>query len=172
LRNSQRGRRELCTNQTLLTLNCYTIMNLTIGTPAPAFTAKNQRGETISLNTYTGKKLVLYFYPKDDTPGCTAEACSLRDNQEALLAAQIQIIGISADSVASHTKFVNKYQLNFPLISDPEKSIIQQFGVWGPKKFMGRVYDGIHRMTFLFDQSGRLIKVIEKPNTKDHANEV
>lgn len=145
---------------------------LALGSKLPSFTGIDQNGNSIDSQTLLGKNLVIYFYPKDDTPGCTAQACSIRDGQEALLAAQIQVIGISADSVASHTKFVNKYELNFPLISDPEKSIIQQFGVWGPKKFMGRVYDGIHRMTFLFDQSGTLIKVIEKPNTKDHANEV
>jgi peroxiredoxin Q/BCP len=145
---------------------------LTLGSKLPSFIGTDQNGDSIDSAAFIGKNLVVYFYPKDDTPGCTAQACSIRDGQAALLSAQVQVIGISADSVASHTKFVNKYQLNFPLISDPEKTIIQQFGVWGPKKFMGREYDGIHRMTFLFDQTGTLIKVIEKPNTKDHANEV
>ena len=142
------------------------------GSKAPAFKGVDQHGNTVSIADFKGQKLVLYFYPKDDTPGCTAQACSIRDGQEALLAAQVNVIGISADSVAAHLKFVNKYQLNFPLISDPEKTIIEKFGVWGPKKFMGRVYDGIHRMTFIFDHTNTLIKVIEKPNTKDHANEV
>ncbi|MFM7006004.1 MAG: thioredoxin-dependent thiol peroxidase [Flavobacteriales bacterium] len=145
---------------------------LTLGSKLPSFIGTDQNGASIDSATLIGKNLVIYFYPKDDTPGCTAQACSIRDGQEALLSAQVQVIGISADSVASHTKFVNKYQLNFPLISDPEKTIIQLFGVWGLKKFMGREYEGIHRMTFLFDQTGTLIKVIEKPNTKDHANEV
>lgn len=145
---------------------------LTIGSKLPSFTGLDQNGNSISSDSYAGKRLVIYFYPKDDTPGCTAQACSIRDGQEALVAAGVNVIGISADSVASHTKFVNKYELNFPLISDTDKQIIQQFGVWGPKKFMGRVYDGIHRMTFIFDETHTLIKVLDKPNTKDHANEV
>jgi len=145
---------------------------LNIGSKLPSFTGIDQNGNSISSDTYAGKRLVIYFYPKDDTPGCTAQACSIRDGQEALVAAGVHVIGISADSVASHTKFVNKYELNFPLIADADKQIIQQFGVWGPKKFMGRVYDGIHRQTFIFDETHTLIKVIEKPNTKDHANEV
>ncbi len=146
--------------------------SLALGSKLPSFIGTDQNGNSIDSKTLLGKNLVIYFYPKDDTPGCTAQACSIRDGEAALLAAQIQVIGISADSVASHTKFVNKYQLNFPLISDTDKTIIEQFGVWGQKKFMGRVYDGIHRMSFLFDQTGTLIKVIEKPNTKDHANEI
>ena len=145
---------------------------LTLGSKLPAFTGIDQNGAAISSTDFAGKNLVIYFYPKDDTPGCTAQACSIRYGQEALLSAQVQVIGISADSVAAHTKFVNKYQLNFPLVSDTDKTIIQEFGVWGPKKFMGREYEGIHRMTFIFDQTHTLIKVIEKPNTKDHANEV
>lgn len=145
---------------------------LSIGSKLPAFIGTNQNSETIDSASFAGKNLVVYFYPKDDTPGCTAQACSIRDGQEALLAAHVQVIGISADSVAAHTKFVNKYQLNFSLLSDPDKTIIQQFGAWGPKKFMGREYDGIHRLTFIFDQTNTLIKIIEKPNTKDHANEV
>ena len=145
---------------------------LTLGSKLPAFTGIDKNGSAISSTDFAGKNLVIYFYPKDDTPGCTAQACSIRDGQEALLSAQVQVIGISADSVAAHTKFVNKYQLNFPLISDTDKTIIQEFGVWGPKKFMGREYEGINRMTFIFDQTQTLIKVIEKPNTKDHANEV
>ncbi len=145
---------------------------LTIGSKLPSFTGLDQNGNSISSDSYAGKRLVIYFYPKDDTPGCTAQACSIRDGQEALVSAGVNVIGISADSVASHTKFVNKYELNFPLISDTDKQIIQQFGVWGPKKFMGRVYDGIHRMTFIFDETHTLIKVLDKPNTKDHANEV
>lgn len=145
---------------------------LSLGSKLPSFTGLDQNGNTISSDAYAGKRLVIYFYPKDDTPGCTAQACSIRDGQEALVAAGVNVVGISADSVAAHTKFVNKYNLNFPLISDTEKTIIQQFGVWGQKKFMGRIYDGIHRMTFIFDETHTLIKVIEKPNTKDHANEV
>ena len=107
---------------------------LPIGSKLPAFIGTDQNGNPIDSASYAGKNLVIYFYPKDDTPGCTAQACSIRDGQEALLAAQVHVIGISADSVAAHSKFVNKYQLNFPLISDTDKTIIQQFGVWGPKK--------------------------------------
>jgi len=116
-------------------------MNLTIGTPAPAFTAKNQRGETISLNTYTGKKLVLYFYPKDDTPGCTAEACSLRDNYEALLAQGYAILGVSPDTEAKHQKFIDKYNLPFDLLADTDNAVALAYGVWVEKK---HVWQKIH----------------------------
>ncbi|MFM7565881.1 MAG: thioredoxin-dependent thiol peroxidase, partial [Flavobacteriales bacterium] len=114
----------------------------------------------------------VYFYPKDDTPGCTAQACSIRDGEVKLKKSGIQVIGVSADSVASHSKFSNKYSLSFPLISDPNKVVINAFGVWGTKKFMGRVYDGIHRKTFLFNAEGKLFSVIEKPDTKNHAQEI
>ena len=116
--------------------------------------------------------LAVYFYPKDDTPGCTAQACSIRDGEVTLKKSGIQVIGVSADSVASHSKFSNKYSLSFPLISDPDKVVINAFGVWGTKKFMGRVYDGIHRKTFLFNAEGKLFRVIEKPDTKNHAQEI
>ncbi|MEN9699963.1 MAG: hypothetical protein RLZZ301_1161 [Bacteroidota bacterium] len=145
---------------------------LALGSSLPDFSGSDQNAQLISSSDYKGQRLVIYFYPKDDTPGCTAQACSIRDGQEALVAAAVKVIGISADSVAAHAKFSAKYQLNFPLIADTNKEILAQFGVWGPKKFMGRIYDGIHRTTFVFNEKSELIKVIDKPNTKDHANEV
>jgi peroxiredoxin Q/BCP len=132
----------------------------------------DQNGEEINSNDFSGKRLVVYFYPKDNTPGCTAQACSLRDDYSALLENNIAVIGVSADSVSSHKKFIDKFQLPFPLIADTEKTLLNLFGVWGPKKFMGKTYDGIHRTSFLFDETGNLMSIIEKPNTKNHAQEI
>jgi peroxiredoxin Q/BCP len=115
---------------------------------------------------------VIYFYPKDNTPGCTAQACSLRDDYSLLTENNIAILGVSADSASSHKKFIDKFNLPFSLIADTDKVLLNLFGVWGEKKFMGKIYDGIHRTTFLFDESGTLISIIEKPNTKNHASEV
>jgi peroxiredoxin Q/BCP len=115
---------------------------------------------------------VIYFYPKDNTPGCTAQACSLRDDYSLLTENNIAILGVSADSSSSHKKFIDKFNLPFSLIADTDKVLLNLFGVWGEKKFMGKIYDGIHRTTFLFDESGKLISVIDKPNTKNHASEV
>mgnify|MGYP000034032552 CR=1 FL=1 len=145
---------------------------LNIGSTLPSFTGIDQNGNEINAKDFIGKCLVVYFYPKDNTPGCTAQACSIRDDYSNLLANNIAVIGVSADSVASHKKFTDKFQLPFPLIADTEKTILNLFGVWGEKKFMGRTFDGIHRTTFLFDASGTLISVIEKPNTKNHAQEI
>lgn len=146
--------------------------HLKIGDKAPLFSGIDQNNQTISLDTYTGKKVVLYFYPKDDTPGCTAQACNLRDNHDSLIKAGIQVIGVSADSLKSHLKFADKYELPFPLISDEDKKIIQDYGVWGEKKFMGKIYDGIHRTTFIIDESGTIVGILEKPNTKNHTEEI
>lgn len=145
---------------------------LNIGSTLPAFVGVDQNGEEINSNDFSGKRLVVYFYPKDNTPGCTAQACSLRDDYSALLENNIAVIGVSADSVSSHKKFIDKFQLPFPLIADTEKTLLNLFGVWGPKKFMGKTYDGIHRTTFLFDETGNLMSIIEKPNTKNHAQEI
>lgn len=145
---------------------------LNIGSVLPAFVGVDQNGEEISSKDFSGKRLVVYFYPKDNTPGCTAQACSLRDDYSALLENNIAVIGVSADSVSSHKKFIDKFQLPFPLIADTEKTLLNLFGVWGPKKFMGKTYDGIHRTSFLFDETGNLISIIEKPNTKNHAQEI
>jgi peroxiredoxin Q/BCP len=145
---------------------------ITIGDQIPDVKGILTSGEEITLRAFKGQKLAVYFYPKDDTPGCTAQACSIRDGEVNLKKSGIQVIGVSADSVASHSKFSNKYSLSFPLISDPNKVVINAFGVWGTKKFMGRVYDGIHRKTFLFNAEGKLFSVIEKPDTKNHAQEI
>ncbi len=142
------------------------------GEKAPNFSAKDQNGETITLDQFKGKKLVLYFYPKDDTPGCTAEACNLRDNYDALLEKDIQVVGVSADSESKHQKFIDKYSLPFPLIADTEKEVINAFGVWGEKKFMGKVYDGIHRITYVIDEDGTVIKRFDKVRTKEHTEEI
>jgi thioredoxin-dependent peroxiredoxin len=145
---------------------------LNIGSTLPAFVGVDQNGEEINSNDFSGKRLVVYFYPKDNTPGCTAQACSLRDDYSTLLENNIAVIGVSADSVSSHKKFIDKFQLPFPLIADTEKTLLNLFGVWGPKKFMGKTYDGIHRTSFLFDETGNLMSIIEKPNTKNHAQEI
>jgi len=142
------------------------------GDKAPAFSGKDQDGNTISLANFSGKKLILYFYPKDDTPGCTAEACNLRDNYEALLEQGFAVAGVSADTEAKHRKFIDKYELPFPLIADVDKEIIEAFGVWGPKKFMGKTYDGIHRVTFVIDGEGTIEKVFTKVKTKDHTAQI
>lgn len=142
------------------------------GDHAPNFIAKDQYGETHQLSDYKGKKLVIYFYPKDNTPGCTAQACNLRDNIDALTKNNIAVLGISADSEKSHVKFTEKFELNFPLLVDEERTIIESFGVWGPKKFMGKTYDGISRTTFIIDESGNIQEVIEKVDTKNHAQQI
>ncbi len=143
-----------------------------IGNLIPKVNGLDQLGETIHLADHKGKKTVIYFYPKDDTPGCTAQACNIRDNYELLLKKNIRIIGISADSSSSHAKFTKKYDLPFPLIADTDKVIINAFGVWGEKKFMGKTYDGIHRTTFLANELGEIVSIITKPNTKEHSKEI
>ena len=145
---------------------------LEIGNQLPSISGIDQFGKVITLNELNGKKTVIYFYPKDDTPGCTAQACNIRDNYNLLIENNIQIIGVSADSEGSHLKFTQKYDLPFPLIADTSKEIIEAFGVWGEKKFMGKTYDGIHRTTFLANENGEIISVIKKPITKDHSSEI
>ena len=146
--------------------------HLKVGDNAPIFEGVDQDNKHISLNDFNGKKVAIYFYPKDSTPGCTAQAWSLRDQYSELLSHGVQVIGVSADSVASHQKFTEKQNLPFPLIADTERKVIEQFGVWGPKKFMGKNYDGIHRMTFLIDENGKIEQIWEKVNTKEHAKEI
>ena len=142
------------------------------GAIAPNFTAVDQHGDTRSLSEYAGKKLVLYFYPKDDTPGCTAEACDLRDNYQRLQAEGYEILGVSPDKPAKHVKFIEKYDLPFDLLADEDHAVAEAYGVWGEKKFMGRTFDGIHRTTFVIDGEGKLLDVITKVNTKEHAAQV
>jgi len=146
--------------------------NLKPGDKAPDFNGNDQQGKLISLNNFKGEKLVLYFYPKDDTPGCTAEACNLRDNYSTLIKKGYAIIGISADNEKSHQKFVEKFKLPFSLIADTDKQIIKAYGVWGPKKFMGREFDGILRTTFVIDENGVIEKIFSKVDTKNHTSQI
>ncbi|MEN9697524.1 MAG: hypothetical protein RLZ56_945 [Bacteroidota bacterium] len=142
------------------------------GSKAPAFKGVDQNGKKVALADFKGQKLVLYFYPKDDTPGCTAQACNLRDNYKKLMKKGLQVLGVSVDSVASHVKFIEKYELPFSLIADEDKSIVDKYNLWGQKKFMGRTYMGTTRTTFLIDEAGIVKHIIEKPDTKDHAAEI
>lgn len=146
--------------------------HLTKGEKAPDFTAKDQRSNTITLAQFVGKRVILYFYPKDSTPGCTVEACDLRDNHAALQERGFVVIGVSADNEKSHQKFIEKYSLPFPLLADTDRSVIQAYGVWGPKKFMGKEFDGIHRTTFVIGADGVLEAVITKVSTKDHTAQI
>ena len=142
------------------------------GSKAPAFKAPDQNGNMVSLSDFKGKKLILYFYPKDDTQECTSQVCNLKDNYSALIKKGFQVVGISVDSVKSHKKFEEKYELPFPLISDEEKKIVDKYNLWGEKKFMGRTYMGTTRTTFLIDETGVIRKIIAKPDTKNHTEEV
>lgn len=146
--------------------------HLKVGDKAPDFATVDQQGKAVALKDYTGKKLAIYFYPKDNTPGCTAQACNIRDNYSALNKAGISIVGVSADDEKSHLKFIDRYDLPFTLLVDTDKKIINDYGVWGPKKFMGRTYDGIHRTTFLLDENHTIVGIIDKPKTKEHAEEI
>ncbi|MBN8683579.1 MAG: thioredoxin-dependent thiol peroxidase [Chitinophagales bacterium] len=145
------------------------MFHLKEGDPAPAFSAPIETGETRNLSDYKGKKLVLYFYPKDDTPGCTAEACSLRDNYEQFLGKGYEILGVSPDSAKKHVKFREKFSLPFSLLADESHAVAEAYGVWGPKKFMGRTYDGIHRTTFVINEAGNIERIIAKVDTENHS---
>jgi len=138
----------------------------------PSFKALNQEGKEISSDDFKGKKLVIYFYPKDDTPTCTKEACNLRDNHHLLMKQGYAVLGVSADSVKAHDKFVKKYQLPFDLLADTEKQIVKKFGVYGPKLFMGRVSDSIHRITFIINEKGIIEKVISKVEAANHYDQI
>lgn len=142
------------------------------GEMAPAFTAINQEGKSITLSELKGKKVILYFYPKDNTPGCTAEACNLRDNYSELKNMGFEVIGVSADSEKSHQNFISKYDLPFNLISDKEKEVLKAYGAWGKKKMYGKEYEGIIRKTFIIDETGKIEKIIEKVDSKDHTNQI
>ena len=142
------------------------------GDKVPEFSVVDDRGNTQSLSAYKGQKLVVFFYPKANTPGCTAEACDLRDHYKELQDAGYALLGVSADSQKKQRNFSEKYSFPFPLLADEDMQVIEAFGVWGPKKFMGREYDGIHRMTFLIDENGVVERVIEKVKTKAHAAQI
>lgn len=145
---------------------------LTEGQKAPGFKAKDQNGNAVSLKDFLGKKVVLYFYPADDTPGCTIEACNLRDNYADLKKAGFVILGVSPDDKNSHKKFEEKYELPFTLLEDPDKKIIDEYGVWGEKNMYGKKYMGLLRTTFLIDEKGVITKVFKKPKTKIHSEEI
>jgi peroxiredoxin Q/BCP len=142
------------------------------GSKVPNFTVNDQDGNEVSLSDYKGKKLIMFFYPKASTPGCTAEACNLRDNYEVLQEKGYSLLGVSADSEKRQSNFRNKYEFPFPLLADVDKKVIEAFGVWGPKKFMGQEYDGIHRKTFIINEEGVVERVIDKVKTKDHTAQI
>ena len=142
------------------------------GDKAPEFKAKDQEGKEVSLSDFKGKKLILYFYPKDDTPGCTAEACNLRDNYELLMKKGFAILGVSADNEKSHLKFIKKFELPFPLLADTDQAVAHAFGTWGLKKFMGREYMGMHRYTFVINEEGVIQKIFTKVETGNHTQQI
>lgn len=148
------------------------MITLKAGDKAPDFESIDQDGKPIKLSDFKGKKLVLYFYPKDNTPGCTAESCNLRDNYDALLKQGYKVLGVSTDNEKSHQKFIAKYELPFPLIADTNKSVHEAFGVWDMKKFMGKEYMGTLRSTFIIDEDGMIEEVIEKVKTKEHTAQI
>lgn len=145
---------------------------LQVGDKVPSFSVSDDQGNTQNLSDYKGQKLVVFFYPKANTPGCTAEACDLRDHFKELQNAGYALLGVSADSQKKQRNFSEKFEFPFPLLADEDKQVIEAFGVWGPKKFMGREYDGIHRMTFIIDENGVVERVIDKVKTKAHAAQI
>jgi peroxiredoxin Q/BCP len=147
-------------------------VTLKAGDKAPNFSGTDQNGNAISLADFAGKKLVLYFYPKDDTPGCTKEACNLRDNYDVLLKQGYQVLGVSVDDAASHRKFIEKYNLPFPLLADTDQQVVTAYGVWGEKNMYGKKFMGISRTTFVIDEQGVIAEVIKKVNTEDHATQI
>lgn len=148
------------------------MITLKAGDKAPQFTATDQQGNKVSLKDFSGKKVVLYFYPKDNTPTCTVEACNLRDNYQELTAKGLTVLGVSPDDEASHQKFEKKYNLPFTLLADPDKKIINAYGVWGEKNFYGIKTMGLKRTTFLIDEKGVIIKIFERPKSKIHSTEI
>ena len=142
------------------------------GHAAPEFCSKDQDGNDVCLKNFSGKRVVLYFYPKDNTPGCTVQACNIRDNYSSVLGENIVILGVSADDEKKHLKFIEKFDLPFPLLADVDKTVLNLYGVWGEKKFMGKTYDGIHRTTFVLDETHTIIGIIDKPKNKEHTAEI
>ncbi len=148
------------------------MQTLKVGDKVPNFTVNDQDGTPISLTNYTGKKLIVFFYPAANTPGCTLEACNLRNHYDELQTQGYELLGVSADTEKKQSNFKKKFSFPFPLLADTEKEVINAFGVWGPKKFMGRTYNGIHRKTFLIDEKGIVFRVIDKVKTKNHAAQI
>lgn len=146
--------------------------HLKVGNQAPEFVSIDQDGNQVALKDFAGKKVVIYFYPKDNTPGCTTQACNIRDNYDTILKEGIVILGVSADDEQKHQKFISKFDLPFPLLADTDKELINLYGVWGEKKFMGKVYDGIHRTTFILNEDHTIRAIIEKPKNKEHTSEI
>ena len=146
--------------------------SLKVGDKAPNFVALDESSQSISLTDFLGRKVILYFYPKDMTPGCTAESCNLGENYSLLQEKGFIVLGVSPDSSKSHQKFIGKYNLPFSLIADEDKAVIKAFGVWGPKKFMGKEYEGVHRTTFVINEDGIIEKVFTKVKTKDHTHQI
>ena len=146
--------------------------HLTVGDKAPQFSFTDAHGKSKTLTDLKGKKVILYFYPKDMTPGCTMESCNLRDNYSLLTKNGFEVIGVSADSEARHEKFKSNFDLPFPLIADTEKEVIKAYGVWGEKKFMGRTFDGIHRVTFVIDENGNIERIFDKVKTTGHSEQI
>ncbi len=142
------------------------------GTKAPEFTGKNQDGDEISLSQFKGKKVILFFYPKDNTPGCTAEACNLGENYDELISKGFEVIGVSPDGEVSHQKFIAKFNLPYNLIADTEKEILKAYGAWGLKKMYGKEYEGVLRTTYIIDEEGSVSKVFKKVQTKDHTSQI
>ncbi|MBL7968110.1 MAG: thioredoxin-dependent thiol peroxidase [Prolixibacteraceae bacterium] len=145
---------------------------LSVGDKVPDFSGFNQNGELVSLSGFAGKKLILYFYPKDNTPGCTAESCNLNDNYQMWLAKGYEVVGVSPDKVASHKKFADKFNFGFNLVADPETKILQDYGVWGEKSMYGKKYMGVLRTTFVIDENGVIEQIFDKVDTKDHTNQI
>ncbi len=146
--------------------------NLQPGDKAPDFTSVNENGEKVALKDYKGKKLILFFYPRDNTPTCTVEACNLRDAYQDLKDKGYELLGVSPDSEKKHQNFIAKHNLPFPLLADTDREVIEAYGIWGPKKFMGRTSDGLHRTTFVIDGKGKIEKVIQKVKAKQHADQI
>lgn len=155
-----------------LYVQSFVMSHLQEGQKAPPFQGKDQDGKTIRLKDFAGKKLVLYFYPQDDTPTCTVQACNLRDNYAALQAAGYAVLGVSPDTVEKHKKFGTKHALPFPLLADVDRKVIDLYGVWGEKQMYGRKYEGLIRTTFVIDEKGIIQSIIRKPKSKQHAEEV
>ncbi len=148
------------------------MFHLKEGDKAPDFNITDQNGKVHHIADYSGKKLILYFYPKDNTPGCTVQSCNLSSNYETLQKEGFEVLGVSADTEKKHQGFINKFNLAFNLLADTEREVLTKYGVWGEKKFMGKTYDGIHRTTFVIDENGIIVKIINKVKTKDHTQQI